>query len=64
MYEILFIRGFEEINPEILGILNTINNNKIFDENEDAFARTEAAVIGSRKIALSDQNLGDNDKDS
>lgn len=49
----LSYRGLEDINPEVLRMLDTMNKNKKFNED----GGTEA-VAGSRKIALSDSEFG------
>ncbi len=51
-------RGLEDINPEVLRMLDSMNINKRLDDNGAAEAATEAAVTGLRKIALSDSEFG------
>lgn len=51
-------KGLEDINPDVLRMLETMNKNKKFDENVDVEAYTEAAATSSRKIALSDREFG------
>ncbi len=51
-------RGLEEINPEVLRMLESMNKNKRFDESMATEAHTEAAFADTRKIALSDSEFG------
>ena len=51
-------RGLEDINPEVLRMLETMNKNKKFDESMAIEAHTDAAFTDTRKIALSDREFG------
>lgn len=51
-------RGLEDLNPEVLRMLETMNKNKRFDESIAIEAYPEAALTDSRRIALSDREFG------
>lgn len=51
-------RGLEEMNPETLRRLDTMNKNNKFDGIWAAEGCTEASVTGSRTITLSDSEFG------
>lgn len=49
-------RGMEDLNPEVLKMLEDMNNKKRQGSKHDAFE--EAAATSSKKIALSDKEFG------